>query len=136
MKTERLAYYKSLARRGNKSAQRVVDAFDPDQPRDERGEWAGSGSGESKGVEPGGMTPGQINKELDKLDAQGSKLTDKFIASGRGYEKPSETFTKSDPLAIEFKALQERKSSLRSEIERRYGPGAPRRLPPGFKKRQ
>ncbi len=85
--------------------------------------------------EPSGMTSGQINKELDKLDAQGSKLTDKFITTGRGHEKPSETFTKSDPLAIEYKAIQERKSSLHSEIERRYGSGAPRRLPPGFKKR-
>ena len=45
MKTERLAYYKSLARRGNKSAQRVCDAFDPDQPREPDGKW-GAGSSE------------------------------------------------------------------------------------------
>jgi hypothetical protein len=47
--TERLNYYRSLARRGNANAQRVVDAFaddwDPDQPRDSDGKWgAGGGS--------------------------------------------------------------------------------------------
>ena len=49
MKTERLNYYRSLARRGNANAQRVCDAFaedwNPDQPRDPDGKWgAGGGS--------------------------------------------------------------------------------------------
>ena len=47
MKTERLIYYRRLAHAGNKNAQRVVDAFDPDQPRDADGKW-GSGGGSSK----------------------------------------------------------------------------------------
>lgn len=83
-----------------------------------------------------GMTPAEINRELDQLDRQGSRLGDKFIAAGRGYEKASETFTMSDPLATEYKALYQRRLALRSEIAHRYGPDAPSRLPPGFRKRQ
>ena len=45
MKPERLTYYRLLAHRGNKAAQRVVDAFDPDQPRDETGKWGEGGGG-------------------------------------------------------------------------------------------
>ncbi len=37
------------------------------------------------------MTARQINAELDKLDAEDSKLTDAFIAEGRGGERPSST---------------------------------------------
>ena len=48
MKTERLAYYRGLARQGNKNAQRVCDAFDPDQPRDPDGKWGGGGGGSAK----------------------------------------------------------------------------------------
>ncbi len=44
MKTDRLNYYRRLARQGNKSAQRVCDAFNPDQPREADGKW-GSGGG-------------------------------------------------------------------------------------------
>ena len=45
MKTERLIYYRRLAHAGNKNAQRVVDAFDPDQPRDADGKWGSGGGG-------------------------------------------------------------------------------------------
>jgi hypothetical protein len=41
MKTDRLNYYRLLARKGNVSARRVVDAFDPDQPREPDGKWGG-----------------------------------------------------------------------------------------------
>ena len=46
MKTERLNYYRSLARRGNSNAQRVCDAFSPDQPRYPDGKWAGGSPAE------------------------------------------------------------------------------------------
>ena len=47
MNTDRLNYYRRLANRGNKAAQRVVDAFDPDQPRDPDGKWGSGGGGVS-----------------------------------------------------------------------------------------
>jgi len=43
---DRLSYYRRLARAGNKGAQRVVDAFSPDQPRDPDGRWAGGSPAE------------------------------------------------------------------------------------------
>lgn len=81
---------------------------------------------------PATMTAGQINKRLDQLDKESSKLTDEMIAAGRGYEKPSETFTKSDPLAERIKRNFNERTNLQREIEHRYGPGAPSRLPRGF----
>lgn len=81
--------------------------------------------------DPATMKASEINKELDSLDARSSKLTDRMIADGRGLERPSDTFTKVDPLALEVKAIYERRSDLRNEIEHRYGPGAPSRLPSG-----
>lgn len=82
---------------------------------------------------PAQMTAGQINKELDRLDKLSSKLTDEFIAAGRGYERPSETWKLNDPLAERYKQISSAYSDLRSEISRRYGPGAPSRLPRGFR---
>lgn len=79
------------------------------------------------------MTAGEINKALDRADKSSSALTEEFIAVGRGHELPSETRTMTDPLAEKWKQLSNERSGLRREIERRYGPGAPSRLPPrGF----
>lgn len=78
------------------------------------------------------MTAGEINKALDRLDKIGSKLTDEFIAAGRGHELPSETFKKDDPLAKRYIENANARSRLRAEIAARYGPGAPSRLPRGF----
>lgn len=87
-----------------------------------------------KGVsnkDPAVMTAGSINKELDKLEEQNSKLGQMMIDTGRGHERPSEYLNMSDPLALELQQNYDRRNKLRAEIERRYGPGAPRRLPPG-----
>ncbi len=81
--------------------------------------------------DPSGLTAGSINKELDKLEEQNSKLGQLMIDAGRGYERPSEYLNMSDPLALELQQNYDRRNKLRAEIERRYGPGAPRRLPPG-----
>jgi len=78
---------------------------------------------------PKNMTPGQINKELDKLSKESSKLMDDFIEAGRGRERPSEYLKKSDPLSSKARALYDRKTDLQFEIKRRYGPNAPSRLP-------
>lgn len=80
-------------------------------------------------VTPETMTPGTINKELDKLDAQISKLNSQLIDAGRGTEKLSEVVTKTDPLSVAMKDNLDRARALRDEIAARYGPGAPSRLP-------
>lgn len=77
------------------------------------------------------MSAGQINKALDRVDKAGRALVDDFIAAGRGHEKPSETRTKTDPLAQRHIQISDVRWTLRNEIERRYGPGAPSRLPTG-----
>jgi hypothetical protein len=81
--------------------------------------------------DPAVMTAGEINKELDKLDLLSSKNTDAFIEAGRGDERPSDYRHKGDPLSLEANALTDRRGRLHNEIERRYGPRAPRRLPTG-----
>lgn len=78
------------------------------------------------------MTAGEINRELDRLDARRSRNTEAFIRAGRGHERPSEYLLKDDRLSQEARAISDRQSALRSEISRRYGPGAPSRLPRGF----
>lgn len=82
--------------------------------------------------DPARMTAGQINKALDALDRASSKITDEFIAVGRGHERPSETWKLDDPLARKWKQVTARQAALRNEIALRYGPGAPHRLPRGF----
>ena len=74
----------------------------------------------------------KINKALDALDRRGSKNGDAFILAGRGHERPSEYLEKGDPLSKEAKAIFQDRNILRDEIERRYGPRAPSRLPRGF----
>lgn len=81
---------------------------------------------------PADMTAGEINKALDRLDRERSHLADAFIAAGRGGERPSETRKKADPLALRHNELADAYLALRMEVERRYGPGAPSRLPRGF----
>jgi hypothetical protein len=75
------------------------------------------------------LTPSEINRRLDRLDKLSSKLTDEFIAAGRGHELPSETFKKTDPLAERKRRVWADSDALHREISRRYGPGAPSRLP-------
>lgn len=87
----------------------------------------GSSGGGSK--DPKTLTAGQINRELDKLDAVDSKIAQDMIDAGRGLEKPTETRTKDDPLSRRFQAAADRRGALRNEIEARYGPNAPYRLP-------
>ncbi len=78
---------------------------------------------------PRDMTAGQINKELDALEASSSDICSKMIEAGRGDERPTETMVKADTLSLAFKAIVARRSELRIEIDLRYGPGAPSRLP-------
>lgn len=83
--------------------------------------------------DPAVMQPSEINKELDALDKRGTKNTAAFIAAGRGYELPSERRDMKDPLTLEERAIDLRRWQLTSEIARRYGPGAPNRMPKGLR---
>jgi hypothetical protein len=78
------------------------------------------------------MSSSDINRELDRTDQLSSRITTEMISAGRGYELPTETIKKSDPLSVRMKNLFVRRQALRYEVERRYGPGAPNRLPRGF----
>lgn len=75
------------------------------------------------------LTSGQINRALDRLDKASSKLTDVFIAIGRGDELPSTTFQQKDDVSLIYRRLFDLRSVFRNEVSRRYGPGAPSRLP-------
>ena len=74
-----------------------------------------------------------INKNLDRLERESSAITDALIAAGRGSERPSEMRGKTDPLTVLYFQNVSDADLLRDEVRRRYGPGAPRRLPPGFR---
>ena len=87
------------------------------------------GNGRAAMPDPATMTAGQINKALDRLDAERSENTRAFIDAGRGYERPSEYLLMTDPLALEARRIFAAQDALRREIGRRYGPGAPYRLP-------
>jgi hypothetical protein len=69
------------------------------------------------------MTASQINKELDKLSAMDSTLTDEFIAANRGHETAFQIMKQTDPLSMRFRSIVERKWTLLAEVERQYGPG-------------
>jgi hypothetical protein len=108
--------------------------------KEESGTWdeskylrhpAGSSQGgefRPKNTDPATMTASNINKELDRLSSESSKLNAEFIAAGRGSEKPSEYLRKDDPLAMRAKRLFARETELQTEIVMRAGPGQ-RRLP-------
>ena len=85
-----------------------------------------------KTKDPRCMTASEINRALDRVDKQGTKLNDQFIAAGRGHERPSDIREMTDPLAKKFLRNMDEHGSLRLEISRRYGPNAPSRLPRGF----
>ena len=78
------------------------------------------------------MGAAAINKWMDVLDKESSGLMDEFIAAGRGRERLQEIVRMTDPLAVRYIQNWEDSSLLRDEIARRYGPGAPSRLPRGF----
>lgn len=74
----------------------------------------------------------KINAMLDRLNRLSSRNIDALIEAGRGHERPSDYMDKDDALSREARAIFSARSVLRHEIDRRYGPGAPSRLPRGF----
>ena len=82
--------------------------------------------------DPAVMLGAAINSELDKLDDIDADLCNRLIEDGRGYETRNEVIAKSDPLSVLVKNASIRRWDLRHEMERRYGPKCPNRLPKGF----
>jgi hypothetical protein len=82
--------------------------------------------------DPAIMTACQINREFVALDERRSAANDILIAAGRGDETFEETWRGTDSASLAFRAIADRQTALRLEIGRRYGPGAPSRLPRGF----
>lgn len=78
------------------------------------------------------MSGPQINKALDRLDKLDSKFNRAMIKDGRGDERFSEWSNYTDRLSRMGLSLYHMRMDLRNEIARRYGPGAPSRLPKGF----
>lgn len=72
---------------------------------------------------PRDMTNAQIESRIEAIDKQLSKLGDKLIDEGRGYEKISETVQKTDPLSQRYKKYIDERRGLIIQAEMRYGPG-------------
>jgi hypothetical protein len=68
------------------------------------------------------MSAAQIEAHYNKLQARSSALGREMIDAGRGYEKPSETRTKSDPLAKKVNAISDELQPVIAEMDarRRY----------------
>ena len=81
--------------------------------------------------DPATMSASEINKALDKYDAENEKLMHQFIEAGRGHERPSEYLKLDDPLSRKAREIYQKRSAVAAERDRRYGPGTPSRLPSG-----
>lgn len=68
---------------------------------------------------PNTLTPSELTRALAKADVESSAMCTRFIESGRGFERPSETRLKTDALAQEWKAMCARHEPLRTERDRR-----------------
>jgi hypothetical protein len=79
-----------------------------------------------------GLGASAINKALDTLGKKQSKLIDNLIEAGLGHVGLQKILIMDHPVAKQYAQVNDQIALLRREIERRYGPGAPSRLPPGF----
>jgi hypothetical protein len=72
------------------------------------------------------MTPAEIIREVDRLDARSLALYKQLVAAGRGQERYAELLQKTDPLSRQVAQVRERRRALQDEVEARYGPEATR----------
>jgi uncharacterized protein involved in exopolysaccharide biosynthesis len=77
------------------------------------------------------LSAAALNKALDALDAEQSRLLDDLIAAGFGHTSLRTIVLLDHPVAQQYARAQEQIDLLRNEVARRYGPGAPSRLPLG-----
>ncbi len=64
-------------------------------------------------------SPSELTTLRTRLESAREKITDEMISAGRGYEKSSETFQKSDPLALRFQSNSRAFAELHGETKRR-----------------
>ena len=84
--------------------------------------------------DPKAMTAGEINRQLDRLDAASAKAAQVLIDTGFGHETMNETMQRAkggatDAATLDYVNAVGRRLVLRVEMECRYGPGCPARLP-------
>jgi hypothetical protein len=65
------------------------------------------------------LTPGALRALYEKVNAENSRLTSALIDAGRGYEKYSETATKTDDLSKRYVDAADRQFQIRNEMDRR-----------------
>ncbi len=70
-------------------------------------------------MNPAAMSETQLRKALARIDKESSAMCDEFIAAGRGYEKPTDTWKLNDPLALRWKAMLEAHGPIQVERDRR-----------------
>jgi hypothetical protein len=81
------------------------------------------------------MVPSAINAELDYLEKLDAQIGAALIAMGRGHDTPVDTRRRADEgdtYAVEATLVRDLIGDRHREIELRYGPNAPARLPRGF----
>ena len=72
-----------------------------------------------------------INKALDSLKKKESNLISALIDAGFGRVGFQQILKTDHPVAQQYAQVNRQIGFLRDEIARRYGPGAPSRLPTG-----
>jgi hypothetical protein len=65
------------------------------------------------------LSASKLQAAYSKQQAENSQLNSEMIMAGRGYEKPTETRTKSDSLAKRVNAASDRHNALVEEMRRR-----------------
>lgn len=109
---------------GKRNVDRLIAELEANGPRE-------SNPFRMSAKDPSDMSAAEINRELDRISAEDSKVNQEFIDAGRGHEKYWDILKKDDPLSRKALALASRRHKLKIEIERRAGPGMSR-LPRGF----
>ena len=65
------------------------------------------------------MSAAQLTKAMDKASLESSKITNMLIDAGRGYERPSDMLSKSDPLSLKYQKNSNLLQDLYAEKNRR-----------------
>ena len=65
------------------------------------------------------LTESELRKAIAKVAVESSTICSAFIEAGRGYERPTETRLKTDPLALRWKECAARSDVLNTEANRR-----------------
>ena len=86
-------------------------------------------TGQENMKDPRTMSASEINRALDKLEGWDTLNCNAMIESGLGHETYTDSQRSVHPLSVERCRLARLRFALRDEIDARYGPGAPSRLP-------